>query len=151
MRVFLTGASGFIGRHLLPLLDKHEVACLGHGTAAAAPSAAASTIRGDLNRPDSYRHELERFKPECCIHLAWEGLPDYSFSKCRANLTASLELFEILGVLGCRTIFASGTCWEYGGLSGSGREDPEGRDPTLFAAFKSGLETIGRGLATGYG
>ena len=73
MRIIVTGGSGFIGKHLLPLLDRHEVLCLSHAVPMASHGVIPRTIRGDLNTPASYADELECFKPECCIHLAWEG------------------------------------------------------------------------------
>ena len=53
MRIFLTGGSGFIGRHLLPLLDRHEVLCLSHSAPSTDTTDAPRTIRGDLNAPAS--------------------------------------------------------------------------------------------------
>ena len=152
MRVLVTGASGFLGRHLLPLLvDRHEVACLSRAESAPGQANAVRVIHGDLNAPDSYAGELDSFRPDCCIHLAWEGLPDYSLEKCRANLSAGISLFEVLVRVGCPKVFVAGTCWEYGKLSGALNEDDCGRDLGLFAAFKSGLQTIGQSLCAGTG
>ena len=151
MRIFLTGGSGFIGRHLLPLLEHHEVLCLSHAAPAPGATPTRRTIAGDLNTPATFAAELEHFKPECCIHLAWSGLPDYSLANCRANLLAGINLFEILGRVGCRRVFAAGTCWEYGKLTGTVTEHLTGRDPNLFAAFKSALQTIGANLCNSAG
>jgi nucleoside-diphosphate-sugar epimerase len=151
MRIFITGGSGFIGRHLVPLLDRHEVLCLSHAASIESPSASLRTIRGDLNAPNSYAGELERFKPECCIHSAWGGLPDYSFQNCSRNLLAGINLFEILGRIGCGKIFAVGTCWEYGKRTGAVMEGDQGIEPNVFAAFKTALHMIGQSncLASG--
>jgi len=136
---------------LLPPLHRHEVLCLSRATATHGDNGVARTIVGDLNEPGSYAAELERFKPECCIHLAWGGLPDYSLENCRANLLAGVSLFEILGRIGCGRVFAAGTCWEYGKLTGAVTEDGCGRELNLFAAFKLGLQTIGQSICAGSG
>lgn len=102
------------------------------------------SIRGDLNNPLSYAEELERFEPECCVHLAWEGLPDYSFQNCSKNLFASTNLFNILGRIGCCRVFAVGSCWEYGTRTGVMKEGEIGLDLNLFAAYKTALQIIGQ-------
>jgi len=144
MRIFVTGGSGFIGKHLLLLLASHEVLCLSHAAPVESNNAATRTIKGDLNDPASYADELERFKPECCIHLAWEGLPDYSFQNCRRNLFASTILFDVLGRLGCHRIFAVGSCWEYGTRTGVMKEGETGLELNLFAAHKTATQLIGQ-------
>lgn len=151
MRIFVTGGNGFIGKNLLPMLANHEVLCLSHAAPSELNSAAPRTIRGDLNTPQSFADELERFKPECCIHLAWEGLPDYSFQNCRKNLFASTNFFDMLSRLGCGRIFAVGSCWEYGTRTGVMKEGDQGFDLNLFAAHKTSLQLIGQSncVATG--
>ncbi len=151
MRIFVTGGSGFIGKHLLPLLDRHEVLCLSHAAPMGTYSAAPRTVRGDLNTPTSYIDELERFKPECCIHLAWGGLPDYSFQNCSMNLLAGINLFETLDRIGCGKIFVVGTCWEYGKLTGAVMEGDQGIEPNVFAAFKTALHMIGKSICVATG
>jgi nucleoside-diphosphate-sugar epimerase len=150
MRVFVTGGSGFIGRHLLPLLEGHEVLCLSHATPAAVRSPTMATVVGDLHAPSLFAAELERFAPECCLHLAWSGLPDYSLANCRRNLVASIGLFDILNRSQCRIVVA-GTCWEYGSLVGALAESAGEAAPNLFGAFKSGLRTIGTSMCDATG
>ena len=150
MRIFVTGGSGFIGSYLLPLLVSggHEVLSLGRG---AGIPGAPRALRGDLYEPDSYRAELERFRPDCAIHLAWGGLPDYSLGNCRRNLLAGIDLFEALGQAGCNRIFAAGTCWEYGKLTGPVKESEQGVEPGMFAAFKIALHAIGQSCSQAHG
>ena len=54
------------------------------------------TLQGDLAGPRDWVAELQRFAPDCCIHLAWEGLPDYSPERCQHNLELGRGLIEAL-------------------------------------------------------
>src|SRR5688500_7996546 len=75
MRVFLTGATGFLGRHLLDLLDdsRCELAvCLVRDPAKLAGKSRATTyvkaVPGDLLEPEKYAAELAGVDTVC--HLA---------------------------------------------------------------------------------
>jgi len=152
VRIFVTGGTGFIGKHLLGLLNHHDVLCLSHQESLADENRSIRFIQGDLSIPASYFGELERFKPECCIHLAWGGLPNYSFSYCNKNLMDSSCLFEKLGQLGCDTIFSGGSCWEYGETSGLVQENhPCQSKLSLFAAHKTALQLIGQSFCDAAG
>src|SRR5262245_5800687 len=121
MRVFLTGATGFIGSHLLRLLAREgcEVAAL------LRPGADTRRL-ADLN--GSYRPvptamedtgaivgELGGWQPDLALHFAWYTVPGKYFSAPEnlACVTASLELFGCLHEAGCPRIVAAGTCFEY--------------------------------------
>lgn len=151
MRIFITGGSGFIGKALLPLLTHHEILCLTHKDQPEPKNHMLRTIVGDLGIPASYCDELECFKPECCVHLAWNGLPDYSFQNCQANLAASAALFDILCRSACGRIVAGGSCWEYGANTGAVKEAEQGGDLNLFAAHKTALQLIGQSIYAGSG
>lgn len=64
MRVFLTGATGFIGDHLLEALvaREHEVTCLARGGGAARLEAMAlpgvRVVRGEFTRPEEWLGEI---------------------------------------------------------------------------------------------
>lgn len=146
MKIFVTGGSGFIGRHLMPLIRHHEVLCLSHEMPIAVEGASFRTVVGDLKMPASYSDELKNFRPDCCIHLAWEGLPDYSFQSCYANLSASALLFNVLSQLACKKVFTVGSCWEYGAQAGALKEEIPGLNPSLFGVYKTALQTIGQSI-----
>ncbi len=142
MKIFVTGGSGFIGGYLVPLLVNrgHEVLILERTNKS---PLGVRTIHGDLYDPESYSAALDRFQPDFAIHLAWGGLPDYSFNNCRLNLLAGINLYELLARVGCNGVFVAGSCWEYGSLTGAVQEAQIGLRPTTFAAFKMALHTIG--------
>ena len=148
MKIFLTGATGFIGQALLPLLKNHQVLALSHNEQII--SSFVEICNFDLNNQKKLKDILLDFSPEVAVHLAWEGLPDYSFDKCLQNFNMGVYLIETLGKTGCKKIFCAGTCWEYGDLLGEVFESQKPNSLSLFAAFKDGIRTIGESLAKKY-
>jgi hypothetical protein len=69
MKVLVTGANGFVGRHLLPVL----------------------TTRG-------HELVYEEQHPNALIHLAWENLHDYENPQQMANVGWQVKLIEQLGI-----------------------------------------------------
>mgnify|MGYP001327964593 CR=1 FL=1 len=62
---------------------------------------------------------MKKFNPEVVIHLAWEGIPDYSKSISQKNLDNSIYLIDfILDNTTCKKVIVSGSCWEYDNASG---------------------------------
>ena len=142
MKIFITGGSGFIGRNLIPILAEHEILCLTHSQKIESGIPNLKIITGDLTKPESYIDELKHFKPDCCIHLAWYGLPDYSIENNTRNLLAGISLIENLVEVGCKKIFAVGSCWEYGNAQGEVKERDVPIEPSIFASFKTSLQII---------
>lgn len=89
MRIFLTGASGFIGSAILSELANagHQVVCLVRSDegAQAVSDAGGEVHRGDLRDPDSLRREVSL--ADAVVHAAF----DHDF----ANIAASSEMDRI--------------------------------------------------------
>lgn len=99
MRIFITGGTGFIGKHLVKKLkeDKNNDLFL---------------LSKNLADIKSWKKDVEGFKPEAAVHLAWEGLPDYSAEISIKNLKYGLDLMNMLAEIGCKTVLMVGSCWE---------------------------------------
>jgi nucleoside-diphosphate-sugar epimerase len=69
MKVLAIGATGFIGRHVVPLLVEQgiEVAVLHRGESGAELPAGVRRIRGNRNHLDHVKAELERFAPDVVL------------------------------------------------------------------------------------
>lgn len=144
MRIFVTGGTGFVGRavcrHLAP---QHDLLVLTRLESAHVPGRA---LVGDFFDPPTWTAAVRRFAPERCVHLAWQGLPDYSYAVSRRNLEAGLALFAALRDTPCARVVAMGSCWEYGDLQGAVSESMAPSRPGMFAACKAALHGIGGAL-----
>lgn len=151
MHVFLTGATGFIGSQVA-----RELIARGHRvTALLRPRAdrrrlgdiaeRLEPLVGDLDRPESWRAELERRAPEACLHLAWY-VAHGDFWTAPANLDGvvqSLNLARALEAAGCRRLVAAGSCAEYGGAEPRPREGlTPCRPETIYGAAKLAVYTV---------
>ena len=145
MRVLVTGGRGFLGRHLLPLLDGHEVMSLERHPDGAVRS--VLTVAGEIGRDGDWQATVEKFAPEWCIHLAWDGLPDYSLACCRRNLDANVSFLQTLVRAGVRRVVVAGTCWEYGRAVGAVAPDSAPMGGGVFAATKHAIRAMLDGVS----
>lgn len=142
MKVAVTGASGFIGRHVLVELESRSVVA----TVVLRPSSAASPSLGkhaaarmDLQNPPPNAFELMG-SPDVLIHLAWDGLPNYkSLHHFEQELPAQYRFLKGLVESGLKNLVVTGTCFEYGMQSGPLREDTEARPTNPYGRAKDTL------------
>ena len=148
MRVLLTGGTGFVGSRVLPLLEEHEVLCVSRDPVRLPQRRGMKAIAADLGRDGDWITEIARFRPDWCLHLAWEGRPDYSLGHCRANLDAGLRLVGAVARSGVKRVVVAGTCAEYGLASGAVAEESVPIARGLYGATKHAqltmLETVAR-------
>ena len=143
-RILVTGATGFIGRHVVPLLLE-----LGYAVTAVARDEEKAKnfvwfdrvrfIAHDIHCPIS--DPFEYFgQPEAIIHLAWPGLPNYkSLFHLEENLSSDYRFLKALVEGGLGHVIIAGTCFEYGFQSGALTEDMPTMPATPYALAKDTL------------
>lgn len=114
--VLLTGASGFIGRHCIPLLTKqgYEVHALtSRKDPQHDPNVSWHTI--DLLNPDEVHNAMVTICPTHLLHLAWYTVPGKYWSAIENIqwLKASLNIVEEFSGVEGERIVSAGTCAEY--------------------------------------
>ena len=137
MKVLVTGGTGFIGRHVMAALAEQ-----GHDAMSSGRSGA--DVRLDLRDGDAVREVLSSLRPEAVVHLAWQGLPDYSEDQCRANLEMGKGLIDAVAECGVQRVIASGSCWEHASRQGMLDETSETSAAMPFARAK--LELLRHGV-----
>lgn len=144
MKILVTGASGFIG---LPLVKElaikgHQVLALSRSEEPGALFEDCMWINADLSNLSDYQHKIVDFAPEVLVHLAWEGIPDYSFQMSLLNLNHSLNLLKLVSDIGsCNKILVSGSCWEFNRLKGECLESEVGKPKDHFTWAKHSIRS----------
>lgn len=141
MRVLVTGATGFIGMPLCQVLVNRGHTVMG---VSRKPPTDCDQLKGvayvAYQLGDPLPESVVNFTPEVIVHLAWNGIPDFSADTCLANVFAQikfldeLEKFPYLG-----KILVSGTCNEYGTQSGVCHETERSPPNSYFSWAKQTL------------
>lgn len=155
MRVFVTGASGFIGSHLIrALLDAgHDVLAMitprDNSWRLKDILHKISIVPGTLQEIQNIQTQLSIWQPQTCVHLAWYAEPGkYLDSKENlVSLQGSLDLLQVLSNCGCQQFIGAGTCAEYEMKSELLLETDGTKPETLYAACKSSFRVIGEQIA----
>jgi len=118
MRLAVTGATGFLGRHLIPeaLAAGHTIKALVRPGKELEPRAGLEVVRGDLSSREVLRRLVEG--AEVVIHLAAVGVQARNRQwqqMVQANVEQPLVLAEVTAEAGATRLVAVGTCLEYRG------------------------------------
>jgi len=142
MRVAITGATGFIGRHVRNALAKtdHDVVLVARSVERVGEKLAREeVIVADLSESRTDWFELFT-KPDVVLHLAWGGLPNYMDTyHFEAELPMQSRFLTALIDSGLKKLVVTGTCYEYGMSSGALSEDQETNPNTPYGVAKDKL------------
>ena len=154
MRLLLTGASGFLGRHVLGLLRQHGVAVWTLGRGCPPGQSAAMHIYCDLLAGGDLAAPLRQLAPSHLLHLAWvTDHNSYQTSARNADWARATEqLARAFCDAGGRHLVAAGSCAEYDWSSGWCDEDTTAIMPaSAYGAAKEATRQSLQTLCTGRG
>ncbi len=144
MKILVTGATGFIGNHLVQHLLKNDVEVI--ATSRSVEKAKQYQWFSKVKYiPCDFEKEQEDYfslftRPECIIHLAWDGLWDFKnllhFEK---NVPVHYKFIKNMVHYGLKHVVVTGTCLEYGMQYGQLTEDIETKPSTPYGLGKDTL------------
>jgi nucleoside-diphosphate-sugar epimerase len=139
--VAVTGATGFLGRHVVAALNRRGVS----PTLVSRPGPVPDRLAGhpvvEMDLGHAPADVYDRMgRPEVLIHLAWGGLPNYgSPHHLEQELPAQVSFLEAVLASGLGAVTISGSCLEYGLQSGELSEELPTAPVTAYGKAKDAL------------
>lgn len=155
MKVFLTGAAGFVGAAVLRrlLASGHDVAApIRPGSAAARLAWLEGRYQRldlDLRDGEGLSAAIGRYRADCVIHAAWWGVANsarFERRQIAENIDTACVLVEAAGAAGASSFIGIGSQGEYGPVAEM-REDVLPAPTTLYGASKLATQFLTRQLA----
>lgn len=157
-KVLVTGATGFIGTAVV-----EELLRKGFSVIASSYDKSKAVSKDWFNQVTYIEFDLRSFnnnidyfdlfqQPDMLIHLAWEGLPNYTHEfHVKENLPRHASFLKNMLVNGLADITVTGTCFEYGMQEGCLSENMECHPANPYAIAKNELRKQLEALSSAMG
>ena len=128
MKILLSGGTGFIGKNLLKYMAQnmnYTILVVGRNLEKV-ENKNIKQVKLDLNKIEDNFDKIKEFNPDIFLHLAWEGIPNYSEELSKKNYLNTIKIMKmIINETTCKKIVSTGSCWEYndGSYIGECKED----------------------------
>ena len=153
--VWVTGAAGFTGSHLIAYLKREQpdLSIVGLDLRPSAPPQVDRYQQVNLLELDSLRSQLEISPPDLVFHLAGLLPPKSEAEMWQVNVGGTLNLIQSLGLAGCKPVILSiGSAAEYlPNESGCMAEQDPGPGYSPYGRVKWGQSRLALSLGQEYG
>ncbi len=146
MKILVTGATGFIGNHVIKQLLEKGVHVIATGRSKEKARnflwfERVEFIEFDISKTTDQDDLFSYFNsPDLLIHLAWEGLPNYyEMFHLEINLFHQYSFLKNLIKSGLKNVTITGTCLEYGLQNGPLHESLDSQPQNPYAIAKDSL------------
>lgn len=141
MKIFVTGATGFIGSYLVKnlLRQGHELLCLKRESSDLFRLESVSQHIMWVNTSNHWEQAFKDFKPEAVFNLAWDGVSSTDriiWKKQTANIELQQSLLDLSLDCNVRKFVGIGSQSEYGDFEGVVDENYPVNPKTAYAATK---------------
>ena len=147
MKVFVTGATGFIGSYLVKLLidEGYNLLCLKRDSSELFRFEDYKNPIKWINTSDDWHQTLKEFQPEAIINLAWDGVSSADrviWQKQVPNINFQQELLNLSVECGVKKFIGIGSQSEYGDFEGVIDETFPVNPKTAYAASKLACQNL---------
>lgn len=144
MRIFVTGATGFLGSYVVAdLIEQgHDVAALlrpgARSWRLSDKLGQLSVIGGSLDDLAGLTNGLRCFRPDAVVHMAWRGVgnSDRNNKDQARNVVDAVELIDLAADAGATIFVGAGSQAEYGPYDRAIVESDPPRPTTLYGIAK---------------
>jgi len=143
VKIFVTGATGFLGAHFVRQLGSEDVQMGllmregGNRWRLEPLPGNAVVMEGSLEAlPEE---KIKEFEPDVVVHAAWHGVTNQhrnDAAQIGENLLPTVKLVELAREVGCKTFVGLGSQAEYGPLNRKISESDSTEPSTLYGATK---------------
>lgn len=140
-KIFLTGATGLIGKECLPALTAAGFCVYAVAREENPPLQTGVTwLKGNVFDEAFIREAMERIRPTHLLNLAWCANGDYAYSNANfAFLRAGLSMLESFADNGGKRAVFAGTYMEYAQKDGALKESDPLMSDTCYSLCKNAL------------